>query len=93
VIRAKKRLGQHFLADENILGVIGRLAELGPEGQKKTFRGNVTNQERRISLDHSFEKAQGDNYLLALEGDNLELMFQNANSYREIVQMRHGMRD
>jgi 16S rRNA (adenine1518-N6/adenine1519-N6)-dimethyltransferase len=27
----KKRLGQHFLADENILGVIDRLAELGPE--------------------------------------------------------------
>ena len=26
----KKRLGQHFLADGNILGVIGRLAELGP---------------------------------------------------------------
>ena len=31
MIRAKKRLGQHFLADENILGVIGRLAELGPD--------------------------------------------------------------
>jgi 16S rRNA (adenine1518-N6/adenine1519-N6)-dimethyltransferase len=28
VIRAKKELGQHFLVDENILGVIGRLAEL-----------------------------------------------------------------
>jgi 16S rRNA (adenine1518-N6/adenine1519-N6)-dimethyltransferase len=27
----KKRLGQHFLADENILGVIGRLAELAAE--------------------------------------------------------------
>lgn len=27
---AKKRLGQHFLADENLLGVIGRLAELDP---------------------------------------------------------------
>ena len=27
----KKRLGQHFLADENILGVIGRLAELGAD--------------------------------------------------------------
>ena len=27
----KKRLGQHFLVDENILGVIGRLAELGPD--------------------------------------------------------------
>jgi 16S rRNA (adenine1518-N6/adenine1519-N6)-dimethyltransferase len=25
-----KELGQHFLVDENILGVIGRLAELGP---------------------------------------------------------------
>jgi 16S rRNA (adenine1518-N6/adenine1519-N6)-dimethyltransferase len=28
-VSAKKQLGQHFLADENILGVIGRLAELG----------------------------------------------------------------
>ena len=27
-VRPKKKLGQHFLADENILGVIGRLAEL-----------------------------------------------------------------
>ena len=29
-VRPKKKLGQHFLADENILGVIGRLAELAP---------------------------------------------------------------
>ena len=28
--RPKRELGQHFLADENILGVIGRLAELAP---------------------------------------------------------------
>ena len=28
---AKKELGQHFLVDENIIGVIGRLAELAPE--------------------------------------------------------------
>jgi 16S rRNA (adenine1518-N6/adenine1519-N6)-dimethyltransferase len=27
----KRDLGQHFLVDENILGVIGRLAELGPD--------------------------------------------------------------
>ncbi|MGD0272733.1 MAG: 16S rRNA (adenine(1518)-N(6)/adenine(1519)-N(6))-dimethyltransferase RsmA [Gaiellaceae bacterium] len=27
--RAKKKLGQHFLVDENLLGVIGRLARLG----------------------------------------------------------------
>ncbi len=30
-VRAKKELGQHFLVDENILGVIGRLAELADE--------------------------------------------------------------
>jgi 16S rRNA (adenine1518-N6/adenine1519-N6)-dimethyltransferase len=29
--RPKKELGQHFLADENILGVIARLAELGQD--------------------------------------------------------------
>ena len=29
--RPKKELGQHFLVDENILGVIGRLAELEPD--------------------------------------------------------------
>jgi 16S rRNA (adenine1518-N6/adenine1519-N6)-dimethyltransferase len=30
-VRPKKELGQHFLVDENILGVIERLAELGAE--------------------------------------------------------------
>jgi 16S rRNA (adenine1518-N6/adenine1519-N6)-dimethyltransferase len=30
-VRPKKSLGQHFLVDENILGVIGRLAELDAE--------------------------------------------------------------
>jgi 16S rRNA (adenine1518-N6/adenine1519-N6)-dimethyltransferase len=30
-VSPKKELGQHFLVDENILGVIGRLAELSPE--------------------------------------------------------------
>ena len=30
MVAPKKQLGQHFLVDENILGVIGRLAELGP---------------------------------------------------------------
>lgn len=30
-IRAKRGLGQHFLVDENILGVIGRLADLRPD--------------------------------------------------------------
>ena len=30
-VAPKKELGQHFLVDENILGVIGRLAELGAD--------------------------------------------------------------
>ena len=30
-LRPKKEFGQHFLVDENILGVIGRLAGLGPD--------------------------------------------------------------
>jgi 16S rRNA (adenine1518-N6/adenine1519-N6)-dimethyltransferase len=30
-VSPRKELGQHFLVDENILGVIGRLAELAPE--------------------------------------------------------------
>jgi 16S rRNA (adenine1518-N6/adenine1519-N6)-dimethyltransferase len=30
-VKPKKELGQHFLVDENILGVVGRLAKLGPE--------------------------------------------------------------
>jgi 16S rRNA (adenine1518-N6/adenine1519-N6)-dimethyltransferase len=29
-VEAKKSLGQHFLVDENILGVIGRMSDLGP---------------------------------------------------------------
>jgi len=30
-VTPSKELGQHFLVDENILGVIGRLAEVGPD--------------------------------------------------------------
>lgn len=30
-VAPKRELGQHFLVDQNILGVIGRLAELGPQ--------------------------------------------------------------
>ena len=68
------------------------LAELGPKGQLKTDRGVITNQERRISLDHIEEKAQKENWLKALDADNLELMFQNANSQKEIVQVKFKMR-
>ena len=29
-VTPRRELGQHFLVDENVLGVIGRLAELDP---------------------------------------------------------------
>ena len=68
------------------------LAVLGPQGKAPNERGAITNQERRISLDHIDEKAQGENWKRALDADNLELMFQNANSSKEIVQVKFGMR-
>jgi len=43
----------------------------------------------RLSLDHILEKAQGNNWQKALDADNLEMTFQDPNSMREIVQMRH----
>lgn len=69
------------------------LAKLGPRGKETTKRGNITNQERRISLDHIEEKAQGDNWKKALDADNLELMFHNPNSWKEIVQVKFKMRE
>jgi 16S rRNA (adenine1518-N6/adenine1519-N6)-dimethyltransferase len=61
--RAKKELGQHFLVDENILGVIGRLAELeegdvvleiGPGlGVLTTFLADRVQQVYAVELDTS----------------------------------------
>jgi 16S rRNA (adenine1518-N6/adenine1519-N6)-dimethyltransferase len=61
----KKRLGQHFLADQNILGVIGRLAELGPEdlvlevgpglGVLTAYLADRVDHVHAIELDRSLE--------------------------------------
>jgi hypothetical protein len=84
-------LKQHGFVFEGKSGAA--LAELGPLGKQPTKRGTITDQERRISLDHIAEKAQGENWKKSLAADNLELMFQNANSWKEIVQVKFGMRD
>jgi 16S rRNA (adenine1518-N6/adenine1519-N6)-dimethyltransferase len=65
--RAKKELGQHFLADENILGVIGRLAdlqqddvvlEIGPGlGVLTTYLADRVHQVYAIELDASLGPA------------------------------------
>ena len=62
---AKKELGQHFLVDENLLGVIGRLAELGPEdivlevgpglGALTTYLADRAARVHAVELDPSLE--------------------------------------
>lgn len=64
-IRPKKELGQHFLADENILGVIGRLAELRPRdvvleigagmGVLTTYLADRTARVVAVELDRTLE--------------------------------------
>jgi 16S rRNA (adenine1518-N6/adenine1519-N6)-dimethyltransferase len=84
-VRAKKELGQHFLVDENILGVIGRLAELderdvvlevGPGlGVLTTFLGDRVQQVYAVELDASL----GPQLLERLAGrPNVELRFGDA---------------
>lgn len=43
-------------------------------------------EERRISLDHSAEKALNDNWKLALDGDKLIFEFHRVNSFRDSIQ-------
>jgi 16S rRNA (adenine1518-N6/adenine1519-N6)-dimethyltransferase len=62
---AKKQLGQHFLADDNILGVIGRLAhlqaddvvlEIGPGlGVLTTYLADRVARVHAVELDRSLE--------------------------------------
>jgi 16S rRNA (adenine1518-N6/adenine1519-N6)-dimethyltransferase len=84
-LRAKKELGQHFLVDENILGVIGRLAELeesdvvleiGPGlGVLTTFLADRVQQVYAVELDASL----GPELLERVAGrPNVELRFGDA---------------
>jgi 16S rRNA (adenine1518-N6/adenine1519-N6)-dimethyltransferase len=84
-VRAKKELGQHFLVDENILGVIGRLAELdegdvvlevGPGlGVLTTYLADRVRQVYAVELDASL----GPRLIERLAGrPNVELRFGDA---------------
>ena len=86
--RAKREFGQHFLADENILGVIGRLAELddadvvleiGPGlGVLTTYLAGHVSQVHAIELDRSLEPKLRE----ALAGrENIELHFGDALAF------------
>jgi 16S rRNA (adenine1518-N6/adenine1519-N6)-dimethyltransferase len=82
---AKKELGQHFLVDENLLGVIGRLAELSPEdvvlevgpglGVLTTYLADRTAHVHAVELDRSLEPGLRE----ALAGrENVELQLGDA---------------
>jgi 16S rRNA (adenine1518-N6/adenine1519-N6)-dimethyltransferase len=68
--RAKKRLGQHFLVDENILGIIGRLAEIAADdvvlevgpglGVLTTYLADRVARVHAVELDRSLEPALAD---------------------------------
>jgi len=84
-VRAKKELGQHFLVDENILGVIGRLAEVDEEdvvlevgpglGVLTTYLADRVGQVYAVELDTSL----GPQLTERLAGrPNVELRFGDA---------------
>ncbi len=64
-VAPKRQLGQHFLVDENILGVIGRLAELEPSdvvlevgpglGMLTTYLAERVGHIHAVELDRSLE--------------------------------------
>jgi 16S rRNA (adenine1518-N6/adenine1519-N6)-dimethyltransferase len=78
----KKELGQHFLVDENILGVIGRLAELQPddvvleigpgEGVLTRYLARRVKQVHAVEIDESLAPRLRD------LGDNVDLRFGDA---------------
>jgi 16S rRNA (adenine1518-N6/adenine1519-N6)-dimethyltransferase len=82
---AKRRLGQHFLVDENILGVVDRLAELdrddvvleiGPgRGVLTAYLARRVGLVHAVEIDRSLERELG----AALAGfDNVRLHFGDA---------------
>jgi 16S rRNA (adenine1518-N6/adenine1519-N6)-dimethyltransferase len=82
VISPKKHYGQHFLVDENILGVIGRLAQLEPEdvvlevgpglGVLTRYLAERVARVIAVEVDASLEPH------LRSVGDNVELRFGDA---------------
>jgi 16S rRNA (adenine1518-N6/adenine1519-N6)-dimethyltransferase len=62
-MRARRELGQHFLVDENLLGVIGRLADLQPDDVVLEVGPGLgvltTYLARRVRLVHAVELDRG----------------------------------
>jgi len=81
-LRVKREYGQHFLRDPNILGVIGRLAELGPddvvleigpgEGVLTRYLAEHVARVHAVEIDRALEPALGD------LPDNVDVVFGDA---------------
>ncbi len=84
-VSPNRRLGQHFLVDENILGVIGRLAELEPDdvvleigpglGVLTEYLADRVGHVRAVELDRGLESALRDRLGART---NVELVFGDA---------------
>ena len=80
--RPKKEYGQHFLRDRNILEVIGRLAELGPDdvvleigpgqGVLTRYLADRVGRVHAIEIDRALEPALGG------LGENVDVVFGDA---------------
>jgi 16S rRNA (adenine1518-N6/adenine1519-N6)-dimethyltransferase len=80
--RPKKEYGQHFLRDPNILGVIGRLAELGPDdvvleigpgqGVLTRYLAERVRRVHAVEIDRILEPA------LSELADNVDVVFGDA---------------
>ena len=58
----------------------------------ETTNPNINKGDIKASLDHAAEKAQGENWRRAIDGDNLVFEFADPNTFREIWQVRHKAR-
>ncbi|MDQ2982669.1 MAG: 16S rRNA (adenine(1518)-N(6)/adenine(1519)-N(6))-dimethyltransferase RsmA [Actinomycetota bacterium] len=84
-VSAKKSLGQHFLADENILGVIGRLAGLQPDdvaleigpghGVLTKYLAERVGHVHAVEIDHNLEASLRERFG---QSSNVELHFADA---------------
>jgi len=81
-LSVKREYGQHFLRDPNILGVIGRLAELGPndvvleigpgDGVLTRYLAEHVARVHAVEIDRALEPALGD------LPDNVDVVFGDA---------------
>ena len=84
-VTPNKEIGQHFLVDENILGVIGRLADLGPDdvvlevgpglGVLTTYLADRVAHVHAVEVDRSLESHLSERIATRR---NVELLFADA---------------